>query len=99
MKFEKCRQCPSLCWSDFDFGTRICKRNSFILKCFIFIESNFSIRKNPEKPNKHVSKNRRSGKLASFPPNLLTKDFIISDVIGSFLVVSNLAKTLAPFEC
>ena len=43
--------------------------------------------KNAEKPNKHVSKNRRSGKLVFFPPNLLTKDFIILDVTGSFLVV------------
>ena len=37
--------------------------------------------KNPEKPNKHVRKNRRSGKLAFFPPNLLTKDFIISRML------------------
>ena len=43
--------------------------------------------KSPEKPNKHVSKNRRSGKLVFFPPNLLTKDFIILDITGSFLVV------------
>ena len=56
---------------------------------FFFIESNSSMRKNPEKPNKHVSKNRRSGKLALFPSNLLTKDFITSDVIDSFLVVSD----------
>ena len=47
------------------------------------------MRKNPEKANKHVSKNRRSGKLVFSPPNLLTKDFIISDFIGSFLVVSD----------
>ena len=45
------------------------------------------MRKNPEKPNKHVSKNCRSGKLALFPPNLLTKNFIIAGVIGSFFVV------------
>ena len=47
------------------------------------------MRKNPEKPNKHVSKNRRSGKLAFFPPNFSTKDFMIVGVLGSFLVVSN----------
>ena len=41
------------------------------------------MRKNPEKPNKHVKKNRRSGKFVFFPPNLLTKDVIISDMIGS----------------
>ena len=45
--------------------------------------------KNSEKSKKHVRKNRRSEMLACFPPNLLIKDFIFSDVIGSFLVVSN----------
>ena len=29
------------------------------------------MRKNPEKPNKHVRKNRRSGKLAFFHPYFL----------------------------
>ena len=82
MKLEKCIT-P---WSfsiliGFDFGTRISKCDSFILRFFIFIESNSSMRKNPEKPNKHVRKNRRSGKLAFFPPNLLTKDFIISRML------------------
>ena len=60
------------------------------------MESNSSIRRNPEKPNKHVSKNRRSGKLVFFPPNLLTKDFIIWDVIGSFLVVSDWRRRWHP---
>ena len=54
------------------------------------------MRKNPEKPNKHVSKNRRYGKLAFFPPNLLTKDFIITDVTGSFLVVSDWQRRWHP---
>ena len=49
------------------------------------------MQKNPEKPNKHVSKNHRSGKLAFFPPNLLTKDFI-----GSFLVVSDWQRRWHP---
>lgn len=59
---------------------------------FIFIESNFSMGKNPEKSNKFVIKNRRSSKLAFFPLNLLTKDLIISDVIGSFLAISDSEK-------
>ena len=54
------------------------------------------MRKNPEKPNKHVSKNRRYGKLAFFHPNLLTKDFIITDVTGSFLVVSDWQRRWHP---
>ena len=54
---------------------------------FYFIESDLSILKNPEKTNKYVSKNWRSGMLAFLPANLLTKGFIILDVIGSFLMV------------
>ena len=56
------------------------------------------MRKNPEKPNKHVSKNRRSGKLAFFRPNLLVKDFIIAGVIGSFLVVSDWQRRWQPLN-
>ena len=67
-----------------------------MLRCFIFIESNSSMRKNPEKPNKHVSKNRRSGKLAFFPPNFSTKDFIMANVIGFFLVVSDWRRRCHP---
>ena len=88
--------CPSLCWSVFYFGTRISKCDSFILKCFIFIKSNSSMRKNPEKPNKHVSKNRRSLKLAFSLSNLLIKDFIIWDVIGTFLVASDWQRRWHP---
>lgn len=67
---------------------------------FIFTESNSSMHENPEKRNKHVSQNHRSGKLAVFPPNLLTKEFIISDVIDYFGCDGfRLAKTLLPFEC
>ena len=40
----------------------------------------------------NVSKNRRSGKLVFLPLNLLTKDFIIFNVIGSFLVVYDLQR-------
>ena len=54
------------------------------------------MRKNPEKPNKHASRNRRSGKLAFFSPNLLIKDFIIAGVIGSFLVASNWQRRWYP---
>ena len=56
------------------------------------------MRKNPEKTNKRVRKIRRSGKLAFFHPNLLTKDFIISDVIGSFLVVSDWQRRWHPLN-
>ena len=66
-----------------DFSSRISKCDSFILRCFVFTKNNPPMRKNPEKPNKHVNKNCRYGKFVFFPPNLLTKDFIISDVIGS----------------
>ena len=50
--------------------------------------------KNPEKPNKHVRKNRRSGKLAFFPLNLLTKDFIISQVLSWWFLIGKDVGTL-----
>ena len=39
--------------------------------------------------NKYLSKNRRSGMLTLFPPNLLTRDFNILDATDSFLLVSD----------
>ena len=80
MKFEKCRQHVLLYVGRFLI---LVPEFLNVTRLFlnVFIKSNSSMRKNPEKPNKYVSKNRRSGKLAFFPPNLLTKDFIISDVI------------------
>ena len=54
--------------------------------------------KNPEKSNEFVIKNRRSSKLAFFPLNLLTKDLIISDMIGSFLMVSDWQRSWHPSD-
>ena len=54
------------------------------------------MRKNPEKNDEDVNKNLSSGKLAFFLPNLLNKDFIISDVISSSFVVSNWQRRCHP---
>ena len=63
---------------------------------FYFTENNSCACKNPEKHQKHVTKSRKFGKFVFFPPNLLTKGFFISDVIGSFLVVSDWQRSWHP---
>ena len=65
---------------------------------FYFTEKNSCARKNPEKHQKHLSKNRKFGKLVFFPLDLLTKGFLISNVIGSFLVVSNWQRSWHPLN-
>ena len=65
MKFEKCRQHVLLYVGQFLI---LVPEFPNVTRLFlnVFIKSNSSMRKNPEKPNKYVSKNRRSGKLAFF---------------------------------
>ena len=54
------------------------------------------MRKNPENPTNMFAKIVDLVSLHFFPPNLLTEDFIISNVIGSFLVVSNWQRRWHP---
>ena len=56
--------------------------------CFSLTSSNSSIPKNPANPNKYVNKNLKSGIIEFYPPYFVTKVLIISEVRGSFLVVS-----------
>ena len=56
--------------------------------CFSLTSSNSSIRKNPVNPDKHVNKNLKSGIVELFPPYFVTKVLIISEFMGSLLVVS-----------
>ena len=56
--------------------------------CFSLMPNNPLIRKNPVNSSKHVNKNLRSGIVEFFPLHFVTKDLIISEVLGSFLVVS-----------
>ena len=56
--------------------------------CFNLTWSSSSTRKNPTNPNKHANKNLKSRIVELFLPYFVTKVFIISEAMGSFLVVS-----------
>ena len=66
---------------------------SLVILC---VSPNSSISKNPANPNKHINKNLKSGIVEFFPPYFVNKVLVISEVMGSFLVVSVLHNRWHP---
>ena len=76
--------------------TRLFLKDLFLFYFLIFVLSKVILLCVGILKPKHEAKNRRSGKLAFFSLNLLTKDYITSDVIGSFLMVSDWQRRWHP---